>query len=450
MTIVTIEDHGLGNCSYLVELDDKRALVVDPVRDPSPYVHAADEHGLRIAVVAETHLHADFVTGAPELAGLGARVLAPAGGSIERDHHGIEDDEEIDLGGVTLRAIATPGHTPEHLSYLLLDDSRPLVLFSGGALLPGAVARTDLVPGYPREAAARGLYRALIERILVLPDDLPVLPTHGGGSYCTASRTTGHATTIGAERSGSPLFAAGEEGFIARLLGSLGSHPVYFSLLREVNRHDVTVHGLRRPVLDDLEPDEVRRAVEALAVVVDARPMSDFATGHLPASISIPLRPAFTSWLGWVVPPDRPLVFVLDDDQDERELVEQCLKIGYEHLAGRLAGGYAAWVAAGLPVAGLDTVDAGEVQGTVLDVRQDDEYADGHIPGAVHVEAGDLRRPVWRVPHGPLTVMCARGDRAVTAASLLRRFGHAELTVAVGGPDDWSRATGRPLERSVA
>ncbi|HEU0042387.1 MAG TPA: MBL fold metallo-hydrolase, partial [Jiangellaceae bacterium] len=121
MTIVTIEDHGLGNCSYLVELDDKRALVVDPVRDPSPYVHAADEHGLRIAVVAETHLHADFVTGAPELAGLGARVLAPAGGSIERDHHGIEDDEEIELGGVTLRAIATPGHTPEHLSFLLLD-----------------------------------------------------------------------------------------------------------------------------------------------------------------------------------------------------------------------------------------------------------------------------------------------------------------------------------------
>jgi glyoxylase-like metal-dependent hydrolase (beta-lactamase superfamily II)/rhodanese-related sulfurtransferase len=442
--IVTFRDEGLGNSSYLVDLGDGRGLVLDPSRDPRPYLATAARRGLRLAYTAETHLHADFVSGSSELAALGARVVAPAAARLQFPHRGLGDGDEVDLGGLSLRALATPGHTPEHLAWLLADGARPLGLFSGGSLLVGAVARTDLISPDRTEELARALWRSLQERILTLPDELPVYPTHGAGSFCSAPTGAEPTTTIGREKASNPLLAAADEdAFVKLLLGGLGSYPRYFLRLRETNRRGPRVYGASPPGLTPLLPQQVRRLVAEGAELVDARPIAAFAAGHVPAALSIPLRSAFATWLGWLVPDDRPLVVVLDPDQDCGDLVRQARKVGYERLAGELAGGMAAWQAAGLPIAQIPLGGVDSIEGRwVLDVRQDAEFAAGHVPGAVHVELGALTDPA-DLPPGPVAVVCGHGERAMTAASLLARRGRHGISVIAGGTSAWADAGGR-------
>ena len=455
VTVHPVVDEGLGNSAYVVELGDGRALVVDPARDPTPYLQLARWRRLRIGYAAETHLHADFLTGSRELAAAdGAKVLAPGASRLGYAHRGLEDCEEVDLGGLTLRALATPGHAPEHTSYLLLEDGRPLALFSGGALLAGGVARTDLAGPELTEPLARAAYRSLHQRLLALPDALGVYPTHGAGSFCAASAGDQRTTTIGAERRHNRLLAAPDEDrFVTELLAGFGSYPPYFLRLPERNRAGPELLGADWRVLPLLPTDQVQQHLAGGGVLVDARPITAFAAGHIPGALSIALRPAFASWLGWLLPDTEPLVVVLDDDQDRGELVRQCRTIGYDDLAGELAGGMAAWRAAGLPVAQTPLVAAEQLDdqpGQVLDVRQASEVADGHLPGAVALELGALAGGQLQaeLPDGPVTVMCGHGERAMTAASLLERAGHDDLRVARGGPQDWQRATGRALARS--
>jgi hydroxyacylglutathione hydrolase len=443
-----IVDKGLGNSSYLVDLGGGRALVVDPVRDPSPYLELAGERGLQVTDAVETHLHADFVSGSHELAARGARVVVARAAALQVPHQGLEDQDELDLGGLVLRAIGTPGHTPEHLAWLLLDAGRPLALFSGGALLVDGVARTDLINPDQTGPLTRAAWRSL-QRLGALPDDLRVYPTHGAGSFCSTPGQPERTTTIGAERAHNLLLAApDEEAFAERLLGGLGSFPPYFLRLREVNQRGPRVLTDLDRRLTSLPVEQVTRQLENGALLVDVRPVTAFAAGHPAGALSIALRPAFATWLGWLVEPDRPLLFVLGDEQDRAELLRQCHKIGYERLLGELAGGMAAWRAAGLPEGHVDRVAPGAVAGPVLDVRQPSEVAAGHLPGAVAVELGTLDGGQG-LPAGPLTVMCEHGERAMTAASLLARAGHGELRVVTGGgPDEWSQATGRPLAHS--
>jgi glyoxylase-like metal-dependent hydrolase (beta-lactamase superfamily II)/rhodanese-related sulfurtransferase len=442
-----IVEEGLGNSSYLVELGDGRALVVDPVRDPTPYLELAGRRRLRLTHAVETHLHADFVSGSPELAARGVRVVAARAAGLGFPHQGLEDQEELELGGLVLRAVATPGHTPEHLCWLLLDAGRPLALFSGGALLVGGVARTDLISPDQTGPLTRAAWRSL-QRLRALPDELPVYPTHGAGSFCTAPGNAERTTTIGAERAHNPLLAApDEEAFAERLLGGLGSFPPYFLRLREVNRRGPRLLADRDRALPALPVERVSRELQEGALLVDVRPVRAFAAGHPEGALAIALRPAFATWLGWLVEPDRPLLFVLGDDQDRAELVRQCHLVGYERLLGELAGGMAAWRAAGLPEGRVQQVAPGEVAGQVLDVRQVSEVALGRLPGAVPVELGALDGGDG-LPAGPLTVMCTHGERAMTAASLLEQAGRRELrVVAGGGPAEWSQATGQPLTR---
>jgi len=454
-TIHPVVDEGLGNSAYVVELGDGRALVVDPARDPTPYLRLARWRRLQLAYAAETHLHADFLTGSRELAAAdGAQILAPRVSRLGFAHQGLEDGQEVDLGGLTLRTLATPGHAPEHVSYLLADAGRPLALFSGGALLVGTVARTDLAGPELTEPLARAAYRSLHRRLLSLPDDLRVYPTHGAGSFCAAPGDGQRTTTIGAERRHNRLLAApDEDAFVAELLAGFGSYPPYFLRLGERNRAGPELLGADWRVLPLVGADQVRAHLAGGGVLVDARPITEFAAGHVPGALSIVLRPAFASWLGWLVDDHQPLVVVLDDDQDRGELVRQCRTIGYDHLRGELAGGMAAWRAAGLPEARLPLVEAEQLDdqpGVVLDVRQAGEVADGHLPGTLAVELGTLAgdRLPGQLPEGPVTVMCGHGERAMTAASLLERAGHKELRVAHGGPRDWQRATGRALARS--
>jgi hydroxyacylglutathione hydrolase len=454
-TIHPVVDEGLGNSAYVVELGDRRALVVDPARDPTPYLELARWRRLRIAYTAETHLHADFLTGSRELAAAdGAQILAPHASRLGFAHRSLEDGQEIDLGGLTLRALATPGHAPEHASYLLLDGARPVAVFSGGALLVGTVARTDLADPELTEPLARAAYRSLHRQLLSLPDELAVYPTHGAGSFCSASAGDQRTTTVGAERRHNRLLAAtDEDAFVADLLASFGSYPPYFLRLRERNRVGPELLGRDWRTLPLLSTGQVQQHLAGGGVVVDARPITEFAAGHIPGVLSIALRPAFVSWLGWLVDDTRPLVFVLDDDQDRGELARQCRTIGYDHLVGELAGGMATWRGANLPQAQLPVIDAEQLDdeaGVVLDVRQASEVADGHLPGAVTVELGALggdRLPA-QLPQGPVTVMCAHGERAMTAASLLARAGHKDLGVVHGGPQDWQRATGKALASS--
>jgi rhodanese-related sulfurtransferase len=232
------------------------------------------------------------------------------------------------------------------------------------------------------------------------------------------------------------------------LIGGLGSYPTYFARLADLNRSGPLAPD--RPHLVGLDPDRVRRLLADGATVVDVRPTVDYAAGHLPGSVSIHLRPQFATWLGWLLPPEAPLVIVRNPDQDPDDILWPALKVGYSSIVGELTGGTAAWVGAGGRLSTMGLVGAGRVEATnVVDVRQRSEHAAGHLPGAHLIELGALAERVDDVPDGPTTVMCEHGERSATAASLLERAGRTDLSIMVGGPDDWAAATGKRLERDV-
>ncbi len=433
--IARFVNEGLGHSSYLVDLGDGTALVVDPARIPTAQVSYAAERGLRIAYTADTHTHADYISGSPDLAAQGATFLAPAAAGLDREYRGLADGDTVEVGRYRLEAIATPGHTRDHLAYLLSDDTGPVALFSGGSLMVGTVGRTDLLGDEHREALAHDLCRALRDRILTLPDDLAVYPTHGAGSFCSAPGSGDRTTTIGRERATNPLLSMGEDDFVDHLLAGLGSFPDYFRRLPSVNQHGMPVHETV-PGMSRLAVDDVDRIVAAGGVVVDARRVVDFAAGHIPGSVSIELRPVFASWLGWLTEPDQPIVVVLDDDQDEADLVRHALTIGHDDIAGRLDGGIDAWSVAGRAVTTTELIEPDAIDRPLLDIRQADEYAAGHVPDAVNVELGAL--PHAPVTDGPVATMCGKTERAMTAASVLERRGQQGVAVLRGGYTAWT------------
>ncbi|MCY0939597.1 MBL fold metallo-hydrolase [Streptomyces sp. H34-S4] len=446
--LMPLVDEGLGNSAYLVDLGDGRALAVDAARDLRALRAAADRRDLRVAFAADTHLHADFLSGALQLAADdGAQVLASAAGNRAFLHTALGDGDEVDLGGLTLRALATPGHTDEHLSFLLLDGSAELGVFTGGSLIVGSAARTDLLGEERTEKLARAQYRSL-QRLSALSDATGVWPTHGAGSFCSAPPGSERTTTIGAQKRANALLAAPDEDtFVTALLSGLGSYPAYFDRLGEINRRGPALIAAE-PALPALTPAEVRVLLGEGAYVVDVRPVPEFAAGHIPGAVSIPLRGQFATWLGWLLPDTVPLVFVAGPGQDLAEVTWQSLKIGYERLAGHLGGGMTAWKAGGGAEQSIELLAPGGVADRpVLDVRQAAEHTAGHIPGALHIELGDLASHADQVPPGAV-VACGHGERAMTAASLLQRAGHHGLSVLDGGPGDWAAATGRPLQES--
>lgn len=448
---VPLVDDGLGNSSYLLDLGDGRALAVDPPRDLRAMRAAAAGRGLTIAFAADTHLHADFLSGAGQLAATdGALILASAAGRRGFDHRGLADGDAVDLGGLTLRALATPGHTDEHLAFLLLDPRAdggpaPVGVFTGGSLLVGAAARTDLLGADRAEELAHAQYASL-HRLGQLPDATAVWPTHGAGSFCAVPPGAARTTTIGQEKATNPLLAAPDAAaFTAALQAGLGSYPRYFSWLTEVNRRGPDLLA-GEPALLGLATPDVRRLVAAGAIVLDVRPVVDFAAGHVPGAIAIPLRDQFATWLGWLVDPQTPIVILRNPDQHPADILWPALNIGYERIAGELTGGMPAWLASGGETATTATLRPDEVGGRVLDIRQDSEYSAGHLPGATPIELGSVAERAAELPREPYVVMCGHGERAITAASLLERAGHKDTAVLLGGPDDWARTTGQPLE----
>jgi rhodanese-related sulfurtransferase len=329
-------------------------------------------------------------------------------------------------------------------SFLLSDGTSPVGVFTGGSLIVGSAARTDLLGADRADELARAQYASL-HRLAALPDTAAVWPTHGAGSFCSAPPGADRASTIGREKATNPLLRAPDaEAFAKQLLGSLGSYPAYFARLGEVNRRGPEL-VTTEPVLDPLDVPAVRRLLGGGAVALDARPVPDVAAGHIAGAVAIPLRAQFATWLGSLLDPDTPIVVIRNPDQPSPDILWPALNIGYQNIVGELTGGMPAWQAAGGEITTTGLVEPARVAGPVLDIRQDNEYAAGHLPGAVHVELGDLAGRLGAVPDAPVTVMCGHGERAMTAASLLERAGRSDVSVLVGGADDWATATGRRL-----
>jgi glyoxylase-like metal-dependent hydrolase (beta-lactamase superfamily II)/rhodanese-related sulfurtransferase len=447
--LIPLVDEGLGNSAYLADLGDGRALAVDASRDLRALNRAAHRRRLRVVYAADTHLHADFLSGAVQLGhDTGATVLASAAGR-HFDHTPLADEDEVDLGGLTLRALATPGHTDEHLSFLLLDGARPIGVFTGGSLIVNSAARTDLLGADRTEELARAQFRSL-RRLATLPDEVAVWPTHGAGSFCSAPQSAERTSTIGAQKRDNLLLSAPDEDTFARgLIAGLGTYPAYFVRLAEINRRGPAVLT-GTPPLPALDAEQVRALAAEGGFVVDVRPAADYAAGHIPRSLSIPLRDQFATWLGWLIPGDAPIAFVIGDDQDLAEIVWQAYKIGYERLAGHLAGGMTAWRDDGQAEADTAFAAAGHAPtGPYLDVRQGTEFVAGHVRGAAHLELGALAAHTADVPAG-VVVACGHGERAMTAASILERAGHTDLTVLAGSPADYATAHGVPLDTGAA
>ncbi len=437
-------DEGLGHSSYLVDLGDGSAAIVDPPRFPSEHLAAARTLRITPRWTLDSHSHADYVTGSPALVtGDGVTFIAPAASELETPHRGVQDEERVPLaGGVALRAIATPGHTPDHHVYVLERAGSPVALFSGGSLMVGAIGRTDLCGPDLAEPLAHEMFHSL-RRLDGLPDDLAVYPTHGAGSFCSAPGGSERTSTLGRERATNQLLRIDDEDtFVEQLLAGFGTFPTYFARLPELNRRGPRYYR-HLPRLDRLDVDAVRRHLAAGAAVVDVRPIAEFGRGHIPGALSNALRPVFASWLGWITDLDQPIVIVADDEQDRDEIVRQCLDIGHDTIVGELDGGTEAWRAAGGRIDGLSLVSPAEMVGAVIDVRQRSEYVAGHVPDAVNIELGSVSDQA--APHGPVTVMCGHGERAMTGASILSARGHHDVSVLDGGPDIWLTWSGRPL-----
>jgi hydroxyacylglutathione hydrolase len=450
--LVPVIDEGLGTSTYLLDIGRGRALVVDPERDLRQVRAEARRLGLTIAYAAETHLHADVISGVRELEDTeGATVLAPEAGTRGFTHTVLNDGDTVDLGAFTLQALATPGHSPEHLSYLLLDGEHAVGVFTGGSLMVGTAGRTDLVSPEMTVPLARAQYHSL-HRLMELPDETPVWPTHGAGSFCSAAAGGERMTTIRRERATNPLLQlVGEDAFVEALLASLGTFPDYFLRLGEVNRRGPVVLGAT-PALPALSVGQVMELQKQGAQIVDARQPADFAAGHIPGSLSIALRPVFATWLGWLADPARMVIIVRSPDQDPEDIVWAAAKVGFDALAGELDGGFPAWEKASAATATGSLIDAGrlvsgpESSAAVIDIRQAAEYAAGHVAAARNIELGGLAEHLAELPAGPLVVMCGHSERAMSAASVLERAGRTDVSVLDGGPADWMRASGRSLE----
>ena len=389
---------GLGDNSYVLASGGE-ALVVDPQRDVNRYLDAARSRGAEITTVLETHVHNDYVSGAVELRdATGAEIVGPAAAGYRFPHRGVIEGDQIVVGKLHLTVLETPGHTPEHVSYLLYEEGAdaPAAVFTGGSLMVGGAGRTDLVSEQHTGWLTRDQYRTL-RRLATLPDEIQILPTHGAGSFCGAAPGRKERTsTMGEERRlNAALAAPDEESFVHQQLTGLLAYPIYYRHMAPINRAGPRV--LRGSFGDPpgLSADEFERRVEAGAWAVDGRWRVQFARAHVPGSINVELADSFGSYVGWVVPFGEPLVLVLPEPEEDSlaEAVAQLVRIGYERVEGYLAGGVEAWRDAGrplrsYPVAGLEELCRTYRSGRppqVLDVRQRTEWDAGHIDGSRHV-----------------------------------------------------------------
>jgi glyoxylase-like metal-dependent hydrolase (beta-lactamase superfamily II)/rhodanese-related sulfurtransferase len=450
----------LGCASYLVsDRESGVAVVVDPQWDIDPYRRLARLHGVRIEHVLETHNHADHVSGHGRLArATGATIHINALAEAEYEHEPFDDGWRLELGDLSIEAVHTPGHRPEHTAFLLRDASRggtPWALLGGDSLFIGDVARPDLAVE-PREGAAE-MFRSLHQRLLILDDEVEIWPGHLGGSLCGGSGLDlKNSSTIGFERAHNRALAIADEAeFVEDAVGSLGDKPPNVAEIVALNRGPL-VDEFGTPTA--MTPHEVEECVAAGAVVIDGRTNEEFDEAHIAGALSTSAYDTgFATKVSRVAPPGADVIVVAASDGDERDAAELLAAVGIR-VRGFLEGGMTAWRTDGRPVQKIELIDPDElarrVDGQqpplVLDVRNAAEYAGEHIPGSLHIPYGDLAERFEEIPRDrPLATICRGGKRSGLAASILQREGFAEIVHVGQGVGSW-RDGGHPVESGSA
>jgi len=470
MFLTRFYDDSLAQASYLLGCQATgNALVVDPNRDLDPYLEGARREGLRITHVTETHIHADYLSGSRELAHrTGAELLLSGEGGPDWSYGFAEadgasllhDGDVFMLGNVRIQVLHTPGHTPEHLIFLVTDTAaadQPMGAFTGDFLFVGDVGRPDLLEKAARvegtmEAGARQLFRSLA-RIRKLDDWIQIWPGHGAGSACGKGLGAVPSSTLGYERRFNWAFShQDEDGFVEAVLAGQPDPPRYFATMKRLNRDGPEfLGGLPDPPL--LEEDRLGELLDGDGVVVDTRPAAAFFGGHAPGTLSIPLNRSFITWAGWLLPYDRELYLLVDDRASGLEAARRLALIGLDRVEGLVpVSALGAWARAGGSIEKIDQLTPAEVHDrmqstspSVVDVRWDSEWEKGRIPGSVHLPLGHLDERLEELPRDrPLILSCASGARSGIAAGLLQAHGIQEVANLEGGFDRW-KAENRPV-----
>jgi hydroxyacylglutathione hydrolase len=453
--IVTIETKALGDRSYVIVDDvDRVAAVVDPQRDVSRVEAAIAERELRLTHVFETHVHNDYVTGGLELARRYGAAYVIAGDddvAFKAERTAAYNGDEFAVGRLVVRAVRTPGHTPHHLSYVVIDDGVPVAVFTGGGMLFGTVGRTDLIDAASTEPLTRAQFQSVRRLAADLPGGVGVYPTHGFGSFCSSASSSGKdESTIAQERiSNLALTTADEDAFVATLLSGLTAFPRYYAHMAPINRAGPSPVDLSPSA--PVDPVEIRRRIHAGEWVVDLRSRAAFANRHLVGTVNVEIADSFATYLGWTVQWGTPLTLVGDSADEVAAAQRQMVRIGIDRPAGGAYGGLETWGDGGdvrsYRSASFRDLAAASALGhvAVLDVRRDDEWDEGRIEGAVHIPLHDLQSRIRDVPGqgNEVWVHCTSGYRAAIAASLLDRAGRTVVAV----NDDWkdAAAAGLPI-----
>ena len=436
----------LGCASYVIAHGGE-AVVIDPKWQIEAYLQLAEEHAFQITPLLETHNHADHVSGHGRLAAAtGATIAISKQAGVEYEHEPLADGDVLELGDVRITALATPGHRPEHLAYVVEDGDRstaPWLVVTGDSLFVGDVARPDLA--VEAEDGARGLHES-VRRLLELDDFAEVWPGHIGGSLCGGSKMSEKpGSTIGFERRFNRLTAIGEEReFVRALTGNLAPQPPNFERIVELNRGplltDVTL-------LDALAPARVRQLLDGGAVLVDGRATREFDARHVPGSINVAMHHAAVGTrAAWVLDPDADVVVTAGTDAEALLLARLLEAVGFRRIGGYLEGGVGAWRDEGLELGATAVVDARALAARIrsgdavlVDVREQDEWERGHVAGSLHVPYHDLRDgppPGVRDGGKAIAVACSAGNRSSIAASLLKRAGLENVVHVDGGISD--------------
>jgi len=439
--IVIIETPALGDRSYLIH-DGAEAVVVDPQRDIGRILAAAEARRVRIRHVLETHIHNDYVTGGLALASqAGASYVVAASEEVSFDRLAVSDNDQISTGSLTMTATHTPGHTPGPRSYIPSEaGGDPVAVFTGGSMLYGAVGRTDLISPAQTEQLTRAQYRSVRRLAAELPDEVAVYPTHGFGSFCSATPTTGTSSTIGTERGVNVALRSDEAAFVAELIAGLGAYPRYYAHMGPANRRGPRALDPARP--ERADPAELRRRIDAGEWIVDLRERRAFARAHVTGTISIEFGDSFSTYLGWAIPWGTPLTLIGESPDQVAEGQLHLARIGIDRIAGAATGPAEALAHEG-KISTYRVTDFGGLAAewdrpglVVLDVRRPDEWQAGHLAGAVHVPFWEVETRAAEVPAGEVWVHCASGFRASIGASILDRAGRQVVHV----DDDWENA----------
>ena len=443
---------GIAHSSYLLG-GATTCAIIDPRRDIEIYLDAAKEMNMKITHILETHLHADFISGHRELAEkTGAAIYAPKAGRCTFKHMGVSEGSTFTIEDMKITVFETPGHTPEHVSYVVTDLSRgadPVAVFCGDTLFVGDVGRPDLFPGIARELAAK-LYGSLHEKLLTLPPYCEVYPAHGAGSLCGRAMGAKRTSTIGYEKKyNAALKIKNKAAFITSLTTSMPPAPDHFSRCSAVNgKGPVLVRKL--PAIEPLEPGPFsKRAKQKNALVLDIRPYGSFSGGHVPGAYHIDFRMNFATFAGWVLPPSAEILLIAETFGQAQEAVLWLRRVGLDKIAGYLDGGMYEWAKAALPLAHVPLLSAAELYKkiqkgaalTLVDVRAQREFESSHIRGALNIPVPELRTRYRELnPRAPVAVICNTGQRSSLGASILKQHGFQEVYNAAGGMTAFSAA----------